>query len=51
MKSKFNSKVVALSLLALVFIALTFILNPYFIIGAIVLMFVNQRELTKNKKK
>jgi len=51
MNKKFNTKVVALSLLSLIFIALTFLINPYFIIGAIVLMFINQKELMKKKKK
>jgi hypothetical protein len=50
MKSKFNSKIVILSLIALGFVALTFFVNPYFIIGAIVLMLINQREIMRKKK-
>lgn len=49
-KRKTNWKVVIFSLTALGFIALTFLVNPYFIIGAVVLMFLNQREL-KGKMK
>jgi hypothetical protein len=48
-KRKFNSRVVLLSLIALGFIALTFLVNPYFIIGAVVLMFINQKEIMKKK--
>ena len=47
MKRKFNKKVVIYSLIALGFIALTFLLNPYFIVGAIVFMLMNQKELMK----
>lgn len=42
---KFNLKVVIFSILALGFIALSFFVNWLFIIGAIVLMLINQREL------
>ena len=49
MKSKFNTKVVVFSLIALGFIILTFLVNPYFIIGAIVFMLINQREIMKKK--
>jgi hypothetical protein len=45
---KINKKVVIYSLIALGFIALTFLVNPYFIFGAIVFMLVNQKELIKN---
>jgi hypothetical protein len=48
--SSFNLKVVIFSLIALGFIALTFFVNPYFIIGAIVLMILNQKEINKKKK-
>lgn len=46
-----NPKVVIFSLIAFGFIALTFLVSPYFIIGAIILMLFNQRELMKNKTK
>lgn len=45
---KFNLKVVLLSIIALIFIVLTFFVSPYFIIGAIILMLINQREIMKN---
>jgi len=50
MKRKINWKVVIFSLLALGFVALTIFVNPYFIIGAVVLMLLNQRELMKKNK-
>lgn len=46
-----NPKVVAFSLIALVFIFLTFVVDWIFIIGAIILFFLNQRELMKPKIK
>lgn len=46
MKSK---KVVVYSILALGFLALTFFVDWYFIIGAVVLMILNQKELAKKK--
>jgi hypothetical protein len=45
MKRKFNKKVVIYSLIALGFIALTFLVNPYFIVGAIIFMLINQKEI------
>ncbi len=45
----FNPRVVIFSLIALGFIALTFLVNPYFVIGAIVFMIINQRELKRKK--
>ncbi|VVB82332.1 Uncharacterised protein [uncultured archaeon] len=50
MKRKINMPVVILSLIALGFIALTFLVNPYFILGAVVLMLLNQRILAGKKK-
>lgn len=44
---KTNWKVVIISLIALGFIALTFLVNPYFVVGAIVCMWINQKELKK----
>ena len=49
-KRKVNWTVVILSLLALGFLALTFLVNPYFVAGAIILMLVNQRILGKGKR-
>ena len=45
-----NPKVVLFSLLALGFLALTFLVNWSFIIGAAVLMILNQRELMGKKE-
>jgi len=52
MKIKFGKpkwKIVIFSLIALGFIALTFLVNPYFIIGAVVFMLLNQREIIGKK--
>ena len=46
----FKPRIVIFSLIALGFIALTFFVNPYFVIGAIVFMLINQRELMKKTK-
>ncbi len=48
---KINKKVVFLSLLALLFIALTFLISWVFIIGAIIITIINQRELLGKKQK
>ena len=42
-----NPKVVIFSILALACIALTFLVSYWFLIGAIILMLINQRELMK----
>jgi hypothetical protein len=49
MKRKFNKKVVVYSLIALGFIALTFLVNQYFIVGAIIFMLINQKEIMKSR--
>lgn len=49
MKRKVNKKVVLFSLIALGFLALTFFVDWLFIIGAVVFMFLNQKELMKKK--
>jgi hypothetical protein len=46
-KSKVNIKVVVYSILALGFVALTLLVNWMFIIGALVLSWLSQRELMK----
>jgi len=46
---KTNWKIVIYSIIALGFIALTFLVDWLFIIGAVVLMYLNQRELMKKK--
>ena len=48
-KGKMNMKVVLLSLLALIFIALTFTIHWIFIIGAVIIMLINQKELLGKK--
>jgi len=47
-KDKINWKVIIYSLMALVFLVLTFTIDWIFIVGAVILMLLNQRELTKN---
>jgi len=49
MSKKMNKKVVILSLIALGFIALTFLVDWIFIIGAVIIMIINQRELLGKK--
>lgn len=49
MKRKINWKVVIFSVLALGFITLTFLVDWLFIIGAVIFMTLNQRELMKGK--
>lgn len=44
-----NLKVVIFSIIALGFLALTFLVDWIFIIGAVILMILNQRELMKKK--
>ena len=46
----FNLPVVVLSLIALGFIALTFFVNPYFIIGAIVFMLWGRRAMKTKRQ-
>jgi len=46
---KTNWKIVIYSIIALGFIALTFLVDWLFIIGAVVLMYLNQRELMKKR--
>jgi len=44
-----NPKVVLYSIIALGFLALTFLVDWLFIIGAIILVYLNQKELIKKK--
>jgi|TARA_B100001971_G_C18166659_1_gene524606 hypothetical protein len=46
-KKKPNIKVIIYSIIALGFLALTFLVDWLFIIGAVILIFLNQRELMK----
>jgi hypothetical protein len=45
-----NKKVVLFSILALGFLALTYFIDWLFIIGAVILIYFNNRELNKKKK-
>lgn len=45
----FNKKVVLLSIIALGFLVLTFLIDWLFIIGAVIIILINQRELMKKK--
>jgi hypothetical protein len=47
----FNLKVLLLSIFGIIFLVLTFVLNPWFIAGAIIIMLINQRELMKKPSK
>lgn len=42
-----NVRVFWLSILGLLFIVLAFILSPWFIAGAVIVMLINQRQLMK----
>ena len=48
-KKKPNIKVIIYSLIALGFVALTFLVDWLFIIGAVVMVYLNQKELMKKK--
>lgn len=48
---KINVKVVIFSIIALGCIALTFLVDWYFIIGAIIFMLLNQSEINKMKRR
>jgi hypothetical protein len=48
-QKKVNIKVIIFSLIALGFLALTFLVDWMFIIGAVILIYLNQRELIKKK--
>jgi len=45
-----NPKVVLFSVIALGFLAMTFLVDWLFIIGVVILLYLNQKELMKNKK-
>jgi hypothetical protein len=47
----FNIKIFLLSILALLFLILAFVWNPWFIAGAVILVFINQKELMKTSSK
>jgi hypothetical protein len=45
---KTNYKIIINSIIALGFFALSFLVNWMFIIGAVVMIYLNQKELIKN---
>tara|TARA_Y100000310_G_scaffold69026_1_gene64401 strand:+ start:19635 stop:19781 length:147 start_codon:yes stop_codon:yes gene_type:complete len=47
--AKPNIKVIIYSIIALGFLALTFLVDWLFIIGAVILIYLNQKELMKKK--
>jgi hypothetical protein len=47
MKQKVNKKIVLYTLIGLVFMALTFLVDWIFIAGAALMVYLNQRELMK----
>lgn len=46
-----NPKVILYSVIALGFMVLTFLVDWIFILGAVILMYLNQKELMKKNKK
>jgi hypothetical protein len=46
-----NVKVLLLSILGILFIVLAFVVSPWFMAGAVVIMLINQRELMKKSPK
>ncbi len=48
-QKKPNWRIIIYSILALGFLALTFLIDWFFIIGAVILMILNQRELYHRK--
>jgi len=46
-KKKPNLKVIIYSLIAIGFVALTFLVDWLFIIGAVIMIYLNQKELMK----
>jgi len=50
-KNKINVKVVIYSIIALGFMVLTFLVDWMFIIGAVIMIWLNQRELMGRKVK
>ena len=46
-KNKINKKVIAYSIIAIIFLILTFFVDWLFIVGAVVMMWLNQKELRR----
>tara|TARA_Y100000310_G_C19956789_1_gene479403 strand:- start:301 stop:477 length:177 start_codon:yes stop_codon:yes gene_type:complete len=47
---KINIKVIVYSIIAFGFLALTFLVDWIFIIGAVIMIYLNQREIMKRRK-
>ena len=50
-KGKINWKIIIYSIIALICLGLTFTVSWYFIIPAVILMLLNQREILLDKKR
>jgi len=48
---KVNIKIIIYSIIAFIFLGLMFLVDWLFIIGAVIMMYLNQRELMKRDKK
>jgi len=48
-KTRINKKVVSYSLIAILFLVLTYLVDWIFIIGALIMVFLNQKELMRKK--
>jgi preprotein translocase subunit SecF len=46
-----NLRVLLLSILGILFIVLAFVVSPWFMAGAVIVMLINQRELMKKPSK
>ena len=46
-----NKKVVLLSLIALICVVLSFVIDWLFLIPAVIIVFINQKEIMKKKQK
>ena len=49
-KNKINIKVIIYSIIAIGFLVLTFLVDWMFIIGAVIMMWLNQKELMGEKR-
>lgn len=49
MKRKINIKVIIFSIIAIGFVALMFFVDWLFVIGAVIMIYLNQREINRNK--
>jgi Na+-transporting methylmalonyl-CoA/oxaloacetate decarboxylase gamma subunit len=49
MNKKPNIKIIVYSIIAFIFLALTFLVNWIFIIGAVIMVYLNQKELKSSQ--